>query len=262
MQTPTQEFYSALQHAYAFFNTELFGGKLSDCLITVQREKNIMGYFSHKRWGSMKNGTVHEIALNPAYFAKHPLREVFQTIVHEQCHLWQYEHGKPGRRGYHNKEWADKMESIGLMPSSTGQPGGKRTGEKMSDYCISGGRFEKACYELMKGGFNLPWVDRKPARSEPPVIRGYEASESINQSADEPMAIELDTDLASLLNQPVAELVPDIVPSQELQQAVQQIAQKKQKIKYNCSGCNGNVWGKPNLKILCMSCNQAFEVAE
>lgn len=48
-------------------------------------------------------------------------------------HLWQYHFGKPGRRGYHNKEWANKMESIGLMPSSTGQPGGDKTGDKMAE---------------------------------------------------------------------------------------------------------------------------------
>jgi hypothetical protein len=53
------------------------------------------------------------------------------------------------------------MEAVGLMPSTTGRPGGKKTGEKMSDYPIPGGRFLKECDSLVSGGrFDLPWVDR------------------------------------------------------------------------------------------------------
>jgi len=256
-QTPTEEFYTALQHAYRFFNDRLYDGALSECLITVQREKNVMGYFSFKRWASASKdkGVVHEIALNPAYFAQYPLREVLQTIVHEQCHLWQFEHGSPGRRSYHNKEWADKMESIGLMPSDTGAPGGKRTGEKMADYCIRGGRFEKACLELMKERFELPWIDRKTATSAPPVLHGYDSSTSI----DENPVSEEDAELVELLNQSVADLVPDIVPEAEQQEAIAVEAKKKQKVKYSCSECAANVWGKPDLAINCGKCQQPFE---
>jgi len=35
-------------------------------------------------------------------------------------HQWQQHHGKPGRRGYHNKQWAAKMNSVGLVPTHTG----------------------------------------------------------------------------------------------------------------------------------------------
>ena len=38
-------------------------------------------------------------------------------------HLEQAHFGKPSRNGYHNKEWADLMERVGLMPSDTGAPG-------------------------------------------------------------------------------------------------------------------------------------------
>ena len=34
----------------------------------------------------------------------------------------------------YNKEFAEKMMSVGLMPSTTGKPGGKTVGQKMSDY--------------------------------------------------------------------------------------------------------------------------------
>jgi len=35
------------------------------------------------------------------------------------------------------------MESLGLVPSSTGAPGGKKTGQKMNDYPLKNGIFEK-----------------------------------------------------------------------------------------------------------------------
>lgn len=64
---------------------------------------------------------------------------------------------KPSRSGYHNKEWATKMESIGLKPSDTGQPGGKRTGQKVSHYIIEGGKFETSVESLLGNGFKLNW---------------------------------------------------------------------------------------------------------
>lgn len=75
---------------------------------------------------------------------------ICQTLVHEMCHLWQSEFGNPSRTGYHNKEWALKMESIGLMPSSTGIKGGRKVGQKMSDYPISNGLFSQVFNAMPK----------------------------------------------------------------------------------------------------------------
>lgn len=133
--SPTAQAYAELQAAFDHYNRELFGGELPPCLITMQREKRTYGYFSSERFVHRHDRSkTDEIAINPSYFAVVPLLEVLQTLVHEMVHAWQFHFGKPGRRGYHNKEWADKMEAIGLMPSSTGKPGGARTGEKMADY--------------------------------------------------------------------------------------------------------------------------------
>ena len=43
-----------------------------------------------------------------------PIEESMGTLVHEMVHFWQQEFGTPSRRGYHNREWADKMEALGL----------------------------------------------------------------------------------------------------------------------------------------------------
>ena len=157
---PTKEAYGELQQAYDFFNEELFQGELPSCLITLQREKATFGYFSAKRFGSIQGGFTDEIAMNPTYFAAVPLLETMQTLAHEMCHLWQHHFGKPGRVRYHNDEWANKMEAIGLMPSSTGQPGGRRTGDRMADYAIEGGRFLEAAKRLITQDFRISWYDR------------------------------------------------------------------------------------------------------
>ena len=47
--------------------------------------------------------------------------------------------------GNTNKEWAAKMREIGLIPSDSGQPGGKDTGQKVTHYVEESGRFDRAC---------------------------------------------------------------------------------------------------------------------
>src|SRR5262245_27281161 len=52
------------------------------------------------------------------------------------------------------------MDAIGLCPSSTGQPGGQRTGQRMSHYIVSEGPFDQTCTNLLTRGFTLSWHDR------------------------------------------------------------------------------------------------------
>ena len=157
---PTRETYSQLGKAYAHFNRTLFAGRLPNCLITLARKKGARGYF----WGDVwKEATgeqlTDEIALNPDC-SQRPLREVLSTLVHEMCHLEQHHCGAPSRSGYHNKEWAEMMEAVGLMPSTTGEPGGKKTGQRVTHYIIAGGRFDAACEKLLDAGFQIPWQAR------------------------------------------------------------------------------------------------------
>ena len=136
--------YAVFQDALDAMNRELFDGTLPPCMITMQRKTGCLGYFHHQRFIATDDSATRldEIAINPQTLMLSDLMEVLQTLAHEQCHQWQHHFGTPSQRTYHNREWADKMESIGLMSSSTGEPGGKRTGQKMSDYPITGGPFE------------------------------------------------------------------------------------------------------------------------
>ena len=81
-------------------------------------------------------------------------------------HLWQHHFGSPSRRSYHNAEWAAAMLQIGLVPSNTGQPGGRITGQRMSHYVEPGGRFEGACRDLLAQGFVIEWMDRAEGSSK------------------------------------------------------------------------------------------------
>jgi hypothetical protein len=51
--------------------------------------------------------------------------------------------------------FAAKMKSIGLQPSSTGDVGGKETGQRVSHYIIPGGAFEKTFTKLAVTGWKL-----------------------------------------------------------------------------------------------------------
>lgn len=148
---PTQRTYSSLIAAYDFFNRELFGGQLPSCLITVQRHKSAYGYFSGERFVSIADPqeVTDEIALNPAHFATRSPEQVLATLVHEMVHLWQHHFGKQPRRSYHDRQWAAKMCEVGLIPSDTGEPGGKETGQKMTHYIEQGGPFARACARLL-----------------------------------------------------------------------------------------------------------------
>lgn len=148
--------YSGLQTAFDFFNVALFDGKLANAFITYQRKPHSAGYFAPDRFaGRIEQGKLPEIALNPDSFFGESDQAACQTLVHEMCHGWQHLFGKPSRGGYHNREWASKMKSIGLMPSATGKPGGREVGQHMSDYAIPDGAFVRAFAKLERKGWRL-----------------------------------------------------------------------------------------------------------
>lgn len=156
MTNITVETYTGMQAAYDHFNASIFDGKLPQCLITLSFHRGAYGYFRHepftpraidvtKAVRSKKVVKTDEIALNPFTFAGRTDREILSTLVHEMVHLWQHHLPEPKKtKSHHDKAWAAKMEEIGLMPSSTGMPGGKRTGRRVSHYIVKGGVYEKA----------------------------------------------------------------------------------------------------------------------
>ena len=139
--------YKDLEAAYKHFNARLFGNELPACLITVQRQRKSLGYFSGARFTrtDQAGDITDEIALNPEHFSTQTPEDMLSTLVHEMVHLWQHHFGKPSRWVAHNREWAKKMRAVGLISSDTGKPAGKETGRYVSHYIEEGGPFAHAC---------------------------------------------------------------------------------------------------------------------
>jgi ribosomal protein S27AE len=163
MQSPNSEYHN-LDRAYDFFNTTLFGGVLPGALLTLHDHPRAKGYFRRKAFAHRTDAEAYtdEICLCPGTHVGRSDHDILSTLVHEMCHLHQFHFGTPPRRCYHDREWADKMIEIGLMPSATGEPGGKQTGQSMTHYVIEGGAFDIACRELLATGWHLQW--EYPAR--------------------------------------------------------------------------------------------------
>jgi predicted SprT family Zn-dependent metalloprotease len=172
--------YTSLDAAYEHFNRELFGGTLPPCLITMQRHKGAYGYFSGERFASLDNPkeVTDEIALNPAHFGGRTPAATLSTLVHEMCHLWQHHFGKPSRASYHNKEWAAKMREAGLLPTDTGLPGGKDTGQKVTHLIEQGGRFERACTAYLATAPAILYHDRAGDGEADPARKKKAASKT------------------------------------------------------------------------------------
>jgi predicted SprT family Zn-dependent metalloprotease len=157
---PTSEQFAAYEKMFAFFNAKLFGGTLPTCLLNFSRHSGSYGFFAPERWEKGRE-VRHEISLNPATLKSRKPIDVASTLVHEMVHLWQREYGKPSRSGYHNREWAQKMEEVGLVPSTTGDRNGRKMGQHMSHYVAQGGPFKQA-FQAMPPECQLPWACEEP----------------------------------------------------------------------------------------------------
>ncbi|MHB8630137.1 MAG: SprT-like domain-containing protein [Aggregatilineales bacterium] len=127
MFTVTHDTYTVLDKAFQYFNKSLFGDQLTAIAITLQRKSSAKGYFQADVFENREGEKANEIALNPDIFLDRTDEEILSTLVHEMCHHWQALYGEPSRNGYHNSEFACKMAEVGLICSSTGATGGKKT---------------------------------------------------------------------------------------------------------------------------------------
>lgn len=165
-QSPTQETYDGLERAFNFFNDRLFENRLPSVIFTLRAGRKAHGYFWAEQFTHREDGDpTHEIALNPATMSRE-LVDVLSTLVHEMTHLEQQEYGKPGKKGHHNREWGMLMERVGLIPSNTGEPGGKKTGRQMTHYIDPMGNFLAEANHLIERGFDLPYFT-KPREAAP-----------------------------------------------------------------------------------------------
>lgn len=248
--TPTIETYPELQRAFNFFNEHLFDNKLSSPLFILESNVRFAGYFTKNKYQSADGKrTTHQIALNPAMFHETGIKDNLSTLVHEMCHQYQSEHGEPSRRSYHDKQWAQYMEERGLIPSNTGLPGGKKTGQKMTHYIEEGGRFDQLADELIQSGFNFAWHD-------PFTMRRYRLENERKKKSVMITRQNTAAPLAGSANPTTAvatpRQTPDTSPSETIttNPTPEEIPyNSSNRIKYICITCSQQCWGKRGLKI-------------
>lgn len=76
-------------------------------------DHRILAYY---RLGRNPQGLLYEITMNTVHLGR-PLWNVLETLLHEEFHLWQQNFGKhPVERNYHNQEFVERCEMVGLHP--------------------------------------------------------------------------------------------------------------------------------------------------
>lgn len=156
----TKALYDTLYAAYEHFNKELFDGKLPPVVLVLHRKRNAHGYYWPQQWANPRqrgrktaSNTLPEIALNPETMSRDP-EAVLSTLVHEMVHHEQEVFGKPAKSAVHNEQWAEWMDRVGLTPTSTGKPGGKRVGRSVTHMIVKDGPFAKSCAKFLKSKKN------------------------------------------------------------------------------------------------------------
>lgn len=285
----TQEVYQELQSVYDIYNETLFNGELPGALLVITRKRNSKGFFSPARYANKDGALADEIALNPAFFLVRSVEEVLSTLVHEMCHQWQFHFGIDVKSGYHNKEFSLKMESVGLITSVTGYPGGDRVGERMTHYIAEAGPFITTTRELLKKRFGILWYDRYPNQymMRPPTQVDVENAEEhrsqvevdvkkaleeqgkqkSNRGRKKQEIIKVEPAVVSspaiMIDNPLSKSTDiDIVNLEPTQQNASRVvarlmkrqeakAKAGKRVKYTCPSCEDSVWGKPEMMLLC-----------
>jgi len=242
--------YEELSEAYDYYNKELFAGLLPECIIILSKKVSNFGHFNPNNFTASDGSGIlkHEIGLNVQMFAVRSLELTLATLVHEMCHLKTYEDGNFGRYGYHPKPWASLMKKVGLIPSTTGEPGGAEIGQSVSHYVEAGGLFEEKTKQLLAKGFLISFVEK--FRQE---VKTFPEEEMYKRAVQGKPGYYMDDEGNEVKGKTVRcgkdEKGKDIVKIL--------IKDERSKRLYVCK-CNNKVWGKPDLSIKCNKCNSNF----
>ncbi|HOV56347.1 MAG TPA: hypothetical protein PLN91_00550 [Rhodanobacteraceae bacterium] len=284
---PSLEQYPALQRAVDHFNASLFNSELRPCLVTLNRRRRIRGYYVAEAFINRDTGeSTDEIGLHPGYFTGRSLEEILSVLVSKQVLQWCRQNGEESPNGYYSRRWAKKMIEIGLQPSKTGAPGGEEVGWGIEHYILAGGPYLKACRELLKSDFSVPWMDRflmpedeghgataagphaDPALigagAEPtpgdPIAAADAMSPASTLSAEAPAEKSVAAPLpSSTLGKPEI-FTPERASEADLSaigvvvDAPKRASRNSNKTAYECPQEHIKVWGKPGIAVVCGVC--------
>lgn len=166
--------------------------------------------------------------------------------------------------GGHDKVWADKMFSLGLIPSSTGLPGGKKMAKNMSHYPNKEGLFSEKTFELIKEGFNIPLFDVYSKLQNNNKKHFIPINEDMKEMWLEEASSEEEKQLIEKSMGALSD-DPNIVSADISELTVPEPKPKKPRepiFKYICPECKNKVSGADGIYIVCGNCDVPYEQQE
>ena len=128
--------YELYEFLFRYYNDKLFNNELDLSFISISRKKGFVSFFLPEN-----EGGAEEIE-------KWKSKEPHIAFVHEMIHVYQ-EKKETSSPNYHNKDYAQISENIGLPTISIGKPAGKRTGRKIKQTDTWDGMFFLAYNEVI-----------------------------------------------------------------------------------------------------------------
>lgn len=94
------------------FNLEFKLQNSVPALMVDQLRRTCYGHF---RPGRNAFGLLNEVAINETYISQERYWEALAMLLHELLHAEQEKVGTPGKGNYHNKQYRNRAESVGLI---------------------------------------------------------------------------------------------------------------------------------------------------
>lgn len=145
-----EQLYRNLNLFYFLYNNRFFDSELPCVIITLERKAKVKGFFIKNSYFDKDNNKLSEICINPEYLDQSNIESVLSTLVHEMCHLYTCVKNCNYENGYHGRVWAEKMKSIGLIPTDSGKIGGKETGYNITQVILREGEFHRFTEDKLK----------------------------------------------------------------------------------------------------------------
>lgn len=127
------------------------------CILAIEyRLRRYRGFAAKAVWSAQHGRKLDQLTL--VFDRGQPLdvKKLASTLAHEMIHATQFADNTSGVHNYHNADFRERMRSIGLQTSQTGEPGGATIGVGMTHYIIEGGPFDRVMDEILAEGFQFP----------------------------------------------------------------------------------------------------------
>jgi hypothetical protein len=150
---------SSWNFSFSHFNERLFDGELPHPLFTYTRLTCVV----QLRWeyyADRDGRRAHGLAFNAARLKTLTDEERLSVLVYGMAQMKRYLTLPRPTDGYCDAGLARIMSDVGLIPSSTGEQGGAKTGYRMGYIIEPGGPFDAACRDLLATGFTIKYIEK------------------------------------------------------------------------------------------------------